>query len=116
MKSSKILIFLFLIILINTGDIEIDFSKTLTTNSDYTVERNTVILSKEEDIVYKLTGTSNNYNIKVSASCSIILNSLKLSSPSFAPILIEENKVVNINLNGESNLSDTSSNQNEGVI
>ena len=117
MKLPKIFIFLFLIILINTDDkeIKIDFSNTLTTNSDYTVERNTVILSKE-DIVYNLTGTSNNYNIKVSASCSIILNSLKLSSPSFAPILIEENKVVNINLTGESTLSDKSSNQNEGVI
>ena len=114
MKLPKILIFVFLIILINTYSIEIDFSNTPTTNSDYTVERNTVILSKED--VYKLTGSSNNYNIKVSSSCSIILDSLTLSSPSFAPILIEENKVVNINLNGESTLSDTSSNQNEGVI
>lgn len=115
MKSSKIIIFFFLIILINSDEIEIDFSKLDENPNYYIIERNTVILSKE-NVNYTLKGESNIYNIKVSSSCSIKLDSLKLTSPAFAAILIEENKEVIVNLNGNSELIDTSSNQNDGVI
>ena len=115
MKSSKLLIMLFIILLIKSDDIiKIDVSNILSTTDDYIIERNTIILSK--NIPYDITGNTNIYNIKVSSSCKITLNSLIISSPIYPAILIEENKEVNLILKGKSKLSDTKSNQYEGVI
>ena len=116
MKKSKIIIFFFLITLIKTNDpIEIDFSNTLETTADYTVEGNTIILSNENGN-YILSGTSSSHNVKVSSSCTLNLNSLDLYSPTSAPLLIEQNKIVSLILTGVSSLTDSTSNQNEGVI
>ena len=116
MKNTKIIIFFFLLSFIKAQDpIEIDLSSNLETTSYYTVEEKTIILSIDNGN-YKLSGTSNIYNIKVSSSCTINLNSLTLASPASTPILIEQNKIVTLILFGESYLADTSLNQNEGVI
>ena len=116
MKNTKIIIFFFLLSFIKAQDpIEIDLSSNLETTSYYTVEEKTIILSIDNGN-YKLSGASNIYNIKVSSSCTINLNSLTLASPASTPILIEQNKIVTLILFGESYLADTSLNQNEGVI
>ena len=116
MKNTKIIIFFFLLSFIKAQDpIEIDLSSNLETTFYYTVEEKTIILSIDNGN-YKLSGTSNIYNIKVSSSCTINLNSLTLASPASTPILIEQNKIVTLILFGVSSLADTALNQNEGVI
>ena len=106
----------FLLVFIKAQDpIEIDLSSNLGTTAYYTVEEKTINLSNDNGN-YKLYRTSSIYNIKVSSSCTINLNSLTLSSPESAPILIEQNKIVTLILIGESTLVDTAYNQNEGVI
>lgn len=71
MKNTKIIIFFFLLSFIKAQDpIEIDLSNNLETTSYYTVEEKTIILSIDNGN-YKLSGTSNIYNIKVSSSCTI---------------------------------------------
>ena len=75
MKKSKIIILVLLIILIKADDpIEINFSNTLATTTGYTVDGNTITLSNENGN-YKLSGSSDSHNIKVSSSCTIILDS-----------------------------------------
>ena len=116
MKKSKIIVLFLLISLIKTDDpIEINFSNTLATTTGYTVEGNTIILSNENGN-YKLSGSSDTHNIKVSSSCTINLDSFTLSSPTSAALLIEQNKIVSLVLTGESSLADSTINQNEGVI
>ena len=116
MKKSKIIILVLLIILIKADDpIEINFSNTLATTTGYTVDGNTITLSNENGN-YKLSGSSDTHNIKVSSSCTINLDSLTLLSPTLSALLIEQNKIVSLVLTGESSLADSTTNQNEGVI
>ena len=115
MITSKIIISLFLI-LYSKSDISIDVSQTLTTTDDYTVSDNIITL-KTSSIIYELTGTVEGKNIIVSSSCTLKLNTLTLASLStISPIIINENVEVTLILSGTSSLTDTSTNEKDGVI
>ena len=103
-------------ILYSKSDILIDVSQTLTTTDDYTVSDNIITL-KTSSIIYELTGTVEGKNIIVSSSCTLKLNTLTLASLStISPIIINENVEVSLILSGASSLTDTSTNEKDGVI
>ena len=113
MKVMKKIIFFLLIISIKS-DATIDFS-SLSSGTGYTVNGNTVTIS--EDGTYTLTGTNTDKSILVSSSATLVLNSLSLTSTgSLTPIIIDSSKSVTMTLSGTSTLTDSSSNENEGVI
>ena len=81
----------------------------------YTVSDNIVTISNEG--TYDLSGEQTNAKIIISASCTLNLNSFSIFNiEELTPIVINPNKEVNIILTGESSLTDSSTNENNGTI
>ena len=113
MKEIKKIILLILIISIKSDE-TIDFS-SLSSGTGYTVSDNTVTISTAG--TYTLKGTNTNKSILVSSASTLILDSLTLtSSGSLTPLIIDSSNSVTMTLSGTSTLTDSSSNENEGVI
>ena len=96
----------------------VELSTTISFSSSgdgYTVSNGVVTISSEG--TYDLSSTETNKKIIVSSSCTLNLNSFSLvNSGSLTPILIESGYQVSLVLNGESTLTDSSTNENEGTI
>ena len=113
MKSIKIILFLALILSIKSDE-TIDFS-SLSSGTGYTISGNTITISS--DGTYTLKGTNTDKSILVSSAAILILDSLSLaSSGELTPLIIDSSRSVSITLTGTSTLTDSSLNENEGVI
>ena len=113
MKSIKIILFLALILLIKSDE-TIDFS-SLSSGTGYTISGNIITISS--DGTYTLKGTNTDKSILVSSAAILILDSLSLaSSGELTPLIIDSSRSVSITLTGTSTLTDSSLNENEGVI
>ena len=111
MKAIYILLFACLFFLIQSST-TISFSSS---GDGYTVSDNVVTISS--DGTYDLTTTETNKKIIVASSCTLNLNSFSLiNSGTLTPIIISSGKQVSLVLTGESTLTDSSSNENEGTI
>jgi hypothetical protein len=81
----------------------------------YIVSDNIVTISNEG--TYDLSGEQTEAKIIISASCTLNLNSFSIfNMGELTPIVISPNKEVNIVLTGESSLTDSSTNENNGTI
>ena len=93
-------------------------STTISFSSDgdgYTVSDGIVTISNEG--TYDLSSTETNKKIIVSSSCTLNLNSFSLiNSGTLTPIIISSGKQVSFVLTGESTLTDSSTNENQGTI
>ena len=98
----------------------VELSTTISFSSSgdgYTVSNGVVTISSEGTYDLSSTSTETNKKIIVSSSCTLNLNSFSLvNSGSLTPILIESGYQVSLVLNGESTLTDSSTNENEGTI
>jgi len=83
----------------------------------YTLNEDKTVATISNTGTYDLSGSLTDKKIIASSSCTINLNSVILSnSGSLTPILIDENQEVELVLSGESTLTDSSSNENDGTI
>ena len=88
-----------------------------TSGTGYSLNTDKTIATITSTGTYDLTGSLIEKKIIVSSSCTINLSSLTLSnSGSLTPILISENQEVELALYGESTLTDSSTNENNGTI
>ena len=98
--------------IIKSESISIDFT---TAGEGYSISGDIVTITSEG--TYSLTGTQINKKIIVSSSCKLNLNEFILSnSESLTPLLITENKAVEIVLSSDSTLIDSATNENNGTI
>ena len=113
--KQKYLIFLLILSsfnIIKSESISIDFT---TAGEGYSISGDIVTITSEG--TYSLTGTQINKKIIVSSSCKLNLNEFILSnSESLTPLLITENKAVEIVLSSDSTLIDSATNENNGTI
>ena len=113
MKAIKNILFLVLILSIKSDE-TIDFS-SLSSGTGYSISGNTITISS--DGTYTLKGTNTDKTILVSSASTLVLDSLTLtSSGELTPLIIDSSKSVSMVLSGTSTLTDSSSNENEGVI
>ena len=111
MKVKYILLLVYLSTFVHSSTI-ISFS---TSGDGYTVANNIVTITNDGS--YDLSTTETDKKIIVSSSCTLNLKSFKLTnSGDFTPIVISSGKEVEIVLTGESFLSDSSNNENDGII
>ena len=111
MKALYILLLSYLFLLAQSST-TISFSSS---GNGYTVSDNVVTISS--DGTYDLTTTETNKKIIVASSCTLNLNSFSLiNSGTLTPIVISSGKQVSLVLTGESTLTDSSTNENEGTI
>ena len=111
MKALYILLLSYLFLLAQSST-TISFSSS---GDGYTVSDNVVTISS--DGTYDLTTTETNKKIIVASSCTLNLNSFSLiNSGTLTPIVISSGKQVTLVLTGESTLTDSSTNENEGTI
>ena len=98
--------------------IKVESSTTVnfdTSGEGYTVSGDVITLTGAGP--FDLTGDYYSKKIIVSSSCKLNLNSLDLTNvESLTPLIISENKAVELVLAGESTLIDSSHNENEGII
>jgi len=86
-----------------------------TSGDGYTVSNGVVTISSEG--TYDISSTETNKKIIVSSSCTLNLNSFSLTnSGTLTPILINSGKQLSLVLSGESTLTDSSTNENDGTI
>ena len=112
------LIYFILTILISS------FIKSDATALSFEVAADGFTLSEDKSILtitgagpFDLTGSFENKKIIVQSSCTLNIEDFKImNSGSLTPILISENKAVEIALNSESLLTDSATNENEGTI
>ena len=109
MKISLIFFCLFLFI---KGEITIDNC------NNYIIDNNTInIAYSNNNYVCRLSGHTFNKSIILSNSISVTLDSLILiSTGSLTPIIIEKNSEIKLNIRGNSYITDSPINENEGVI
>ena len=108
-----VLIYLISISFIQTSTI-ISFDSS---GDGYTLNEDKTVATISNTGTYDLSGSLTDKKIIASSSCTINLNSVTLSnSGSLTPILIDENQEVELVLSGESTLTDSSSNENDGTI
>jgi len=106
------LLYLLLFIIIKSDSIPIDFT---TAGEGYSISGDVLTITSEGS--YSLTGTQINKKILVASSCTLNLNGFILSnSGSLTPIVIGENKAVEIVLSSDSTLIDSETNENNGTI
>ena len=75
------------------------------------------VLTISSEGEYEMSGEFSDKGIIVAASCKLTFEGLSIyNSESLTPLLINENIAVEINLMGETNLQDSSSNENDGTI
>ena len=112
----KIIIIIFIIYFSSFIKVESSTTVNFETSGDgYTVSGNVITLTGEGP--FDLTGDIYSKKIIVSSSCKLNLNSLELTNTdSLTPLIISENKAVELVLTGESTLIDSSHNENEGTI
>ena len=83
---------------------------------DYIIDNNTINISNDYHVCI-LSGQTFNKSIILSNSITVTLNSLILiSTGSLTPIIIEKNSVIKLNIRGNSYITDSPINENEGVI
>lgn len=112
MKIMYILLIICFSSLTNVQTTSVSFSSD---GEGYSISDNVVTISSEG--TYDLSSTETNKKIVISSSCTLNLNSFSLiNSNSLTPILVGENQQVNLVLTGESTLTDSSTNENEGTI
>ena len=113
MKKTYIFLFVYFSLLIKIqSSTSISFSAS---GEGYTVSDNIVTISNEG--TYDLSGKQTDAKIIISASCTLNLNSFSIFNiEESTPIVINPNKEVNIILTGESSLTDSSTNENDGTI
>ena len=113
MKAINIILVIYLFLFINVlTSTTISFSSS---GDGYTVSGNVVTITSDGE--YDITGTQTDKQIIVSSSCTINLNTFTLTnSGSLTPILVDEEQTLNLVLNGESTLLDSSTNENDGTI
>ena len=113
MKKTYIFLIVYFSLLIKIqSSTSISFSAS---GEGYTVSDNIVTISNEG--TYDLSGEQTNAKIIISASCTLNLNSFSIfNMGELTPIVISPNKEVNIVLTGESSLTDSSTNENNGTI
>ena len=114
MKQNFLIFLLYLLsfIIIKSDSIPIDFT---TAGEGYSISGDVLTITSEGS--YSLTGTQINKKILVSSSCTLNLNGFLLSnSGSLTPIVIGENKAVEIVLSSDSTLIDSETNENNGTI
>ena len=86
-----------------------------TAGPGYTISEDTITITEEG--TFNLNGTINDKKILVSSSCSLNLNEFNLfNNGKLTPIIIGENKRVNLILTEFNLLSDSPENENEGTI
>ena len=108
-------IYLLLIVyLFSFGELSTKISFT-SSGDGYTVSDNEITISTDGE--YDLEDSVTNKKIIVSSSSTLNLNSFTLvNTNSLTPIFISSGKEVNLVLTGESALTDSSSNENDGTI
>ena len=108
-------IYLLLIVhLFSFGELSTKISFT-SSGDGYTVSDNEITISTDGE--YDLEDSVTNKKIIVSSSSTLNLNSFRLANTnSLTPILISSGKEVKLVLTGESTLTDSSSNENDGTI
>ena len=113
MKKTYIFLIIYFSLLIGVqSSTSISFSSN---GEGYTVSDNIVTISNEG--TYDLSGEQTDAKIIISASCTLNLNSFSIfNMGELTPIVISPNKEVNIVLKGESSLTDSSTNENNGTI
>ena len=113
MKKTYIFLIIYFFLLIDVqSSTSISFSSS---GEGYTVSDNIVTISDEG--TYDLSGEQTNAKIIISASCTLNLNSFSIfNMEELTPIIISPNKEVNIILTGNSSLTDSSTNENDGTI
>ena len=114
MKQNFLIFLLYLssFIIIKSDSIPIDFT---TAGEGYSISGDVLTITSEGS--YTLTGTQINKKILVASSCTLNLNGFILSnSGSLTPIVIGENKAVEIVLSSDSTLIDSETNENNGTI
>ena len=108
----------FLIILFIASFISIKSSTLISftePGEGYTVSDNIVTITGSGP--FDLTGEQNNTKIIVSSSCTLNLNGFTIINlGDLTPLIISENKAVELVLTGESTFIDSVSNENEGTI
>ena len=98
--------------------------KSAGTSISFTTAADGYTLSEDKSTVeitgagpFDLTDSFENKKIIVSSSCTLNLKDFKIiNSWTLTPILISENKVVEISLTSESLLADSATNENDGTI
>ena len=115
MKAKYILLIIYLTSLFNIhSSTELSFDSS---GDGYTLSDDGTILTITSGGEYQIGGEYSNKKIIVAASCSITFSNFILeNSGSLTPLLINENIEVEIILNGETTLTDSSSNENDGTI
>ena len=114
MKQNFLIFLLYLLsfIIIKSDSIPIDFT---TAGEGYSISGDVLTITSEGS--YSLTGTQVNKKILVASSCTLNFNRFILSnSGSLTPIVIGENKAVEIVLSSDSTLIDSETNENNGTI
>lgn len=121
----KFTIFLSIIFLaLGITEQTIYFSSPLASGNGFTFDENIITLTSYQnyyedyrDRTFRLVETNIDKSILVSSSAKIILDSLTLvSSGKLTPLIIDKNCDVILELRGTSNLVDSSTNENGGII
>ena len=108
----------FLIILFFASFIAISSSTSISfteSGEGYTVSDNIVTITGSGP--FDLTGLQTNAKIIVSSSCTLNLDAFSIiNTGQLTPLIISENKEVELILTGESSFMDSNSNENDGTI
>ena len=111
MRVKLILLIIYLLSFIQSST-TISFSSS---GEGYTILGNVLTISSEGE--YDLSTTETDKKIIVSSSCTLNLKSFSLTnSGTLTPLLISSGKTVQLILTGESTLTDSTTNENEGTI
>ena len=113
MTKNYIILILYLFSLIH-----VQSSTSISFSSDgdgYSISDNVLTITGTGE--YDLTNSYTNKEILVSSSCTLNLNGFTLvNDGTLTPIIIGANQNVEIKLTGDSSLTDSSANENEGII
>ena len=109
---NTIILLSFLLYIISQVSTPISFTNP---GTGYSISGNIVTITS--DGTYELTGSQTNKQIIVASLSKIYLNSFSLiNNDNLTPLIINSNKNLEIILQGESTLQDSSTNSNNGII
>ena len=110
--STKLVLFIILIIQINSVDITLSSTMSNQEESTYTIENNVLTLNSNSE--YTISGSCSECQIEVAKgiSVTITLNSITIDNSQTGPFVIKKGSTVNLILSGESTITDNEKDEN----
>ena len=112
-KIFYILFFVLILKQVNSTDITLTGSLSDTTTDEYTIEDKVLTIKANGN--YKISGSCSECQIVIDKGLevTITLDSITIDNSNTGPFVIKKNSIVNLNLSGESTITDNESEENE---